>query len=117
MHPRAWCTAKIYLEESVDLPKTEAFEIMAIKLGNWALVALPGEIYTELGRSIKNASPFENTLIVGLANGYQGYVIPDDMRANGSYEGRFSSGTTGEGSFDAIIDGAVDLLNCLANKE
>ena len=111
-----WCTAKIYIEESVDLPETEAFEIMAIKLGNWALVALPGEIYTDLGRSIRDRSPFENTLIVGLANGYQGYVIPDDMRGNGSYEGRFSSGSTGEGAFDAVIEGAVELLNELVGK-
>ena len=115
-HPHFWGTAKIYLEESVNLPEHEEFEIQVVKLGNWALVALPGEIYTELGRTIRNRSPFENTIIVALANGCHGYIIPDKMRGNGSYEGRFSSGTTGEGAYDAVVEGAVKLLNDLANN-
>jgi hypothetical protein len=50
---------------------------------------------------------------VELANGHNGYVIPDDVRDNGSYEGRFSSGTTGPGAMDAIVAGGVETLKKL----
>ena len=74
------------------------------------MLAMPGEMYTALGRAIKQGSPIEHTIAVELANGHHGYVIPDHVRENGTYEGRFSSGTTGFGAFDAIINGAVETL-------
>ena len=96
-------TAEAFMRLSRNVPETEEFYLQAIKIGPWAIVAMPGEIYTELGLLVKAGSPFEHTVISELTNGSHGYVIPDRVRENGSYEGRFSSGTTGFGACDAIV--------------
>ena len=103
-------TAIAYINGSKSLPETEDFTVTAYRVGSWGMIAMPGEMYTAVGRSIKNGSPFTHTIPVELANGHHGYVIPDSVRDNGSYEGRFSSGTTGPGAMDAIVQGAIDTL-------
>ena len=106
----AFGTAKAYIEKSVNVPETEELNIGYFGIGPWALLTLPGEIYSEIGHAIKDRSPFERTILSSLSNGHHGYVTPDYIRGNGSYEGRFSSGTTGYGAADAMINGAVELL-------
>ena len=45
-------------------------EVQAIAFSDdLAIVALPGEIFVELGLAIKAASPFKHTFIAELANG------------------------------------------------
>ncbi|MBR2353220.1 MAG: hypothetical protein IKC59_08430 [Clostridia bacterium] len=105
-------TASVYLTKiAKGIPAMVDIECMIWQLGSWAIVALPGEIYTELGRTLKEKSPFENTLVFELVNGSIGYVIPDCVRGDGSYEGRFSSGITGYGTIDAITNTSMDVLN------
>ena len=41
---------------------------------NWAMVTLPCELFVEWGRAICEKSPFKHTLVVGLANGWNGYL-------------------------------------------
>lgn len=106
-------TAMAYVTEGQNVPETETFTVTGYRIGPWGMVAMPGEMYTAVGRSIKAASPFTHTIPVELANGHHGYVIPDSVRENGSYEGRFSSGTTGFGAMDAIVKGSVETLKKL----
>lgn len=103
-------TAKAFMERSRNVPETEEFVVQVVKVGPWVIAAMPGEIYTELGLLVKEGSPFEHTVISELTNGSHGYVIPDRVRENGSYEGRFSSGTTGFGACDAIVKGTLEML-------
>ena len=50
-------------------------EVQVIALGDEvAWVALPGEMFVELGLDMKRRSPFKHTIIVELANGSVGYV-------------------------------------------
>ena len=106
-------TAVAYVEGSRNVPETEIFTVTGYRIGPWGMIAMPGEMYTAVGRSIKEGSPFAHTVPVELANGHHGYVIPDSVRENGSYEGRFSSGTTGFGAMDAIISHSVETLKKL----
>ena len=106
-------TAEAYIEGSRDLPLSEVFTVTGYRVGPWGMLAMPGEMYTAVGKAIKQGSPFAHTVPVTLANGYHGYVIPDSVRENGSYEGRFSSGSTGTGAMDAIIAGGVKTLDKL----
>ena len=103
-------TAIAYVNGSKDVPETEEFVVTGYRVGPWGMIAMPGEMYTAVGRSINQGSPFTHTIPVELANGHHGYVIPDSVRENGSYEGRFSSGTTGFGAMDAIIKGSIEAL-------
>ena len=45
-------------------------EQTGVVVGDCALLTFPGELYTEIGMAIKERSPFRQTLLLGLANGY-----------------------------------------------
>ena len=50
-------------------------DVQVIRLTeNTAIVTLPGEMFVEHGLTIKNLSPFENRLVVELANHSCSYV-------------------------------------------
>ena len=62
-------------------------EVHAYRLGpEVAIVTLPGEVFVEIGLAIKNASPFETTLVIELANDAPGYIPTRQAFAEGSYE-------------------------------
>jgi len=61
-------------------------EISGLRLGDGALVALPGEIFAAIGRDIRAESPFPNIALVELANGCYGYVPTAAAFAGGGYE-------------------------------
>jgi neutral ceramidase len=73
-----------------------------------ALVALPGEVFVELGLAIKRASPFETTLVVELAHDAPGYVPTRKAFAEGSYETVNSRIQPGGG--ELLVETAVRLL-------
>ena len=68
----------------------EEIEIQVIALGELALVGFPVELFTELGRRVKTHSPFPDTFIVTLANGWHGYAPTLEAFARGGYEPRFA---------------------------
>lgn len=57
-----------------------------ITVGDCAFISFPGELFTEIGVEIKRRSPFEHTFIIGLANGYVGYVPTREAISQGGYE-------------------------------
>jgi hypothetical protein len=62
-------------------------DVQVIALGqDIAWVALPGEIFVELGLSVKAGSPFRQTNIVELANGGFFYIPNRSAYAEGQYE-------------------------------
>jgi hypothetical protein len=84
-------------------------EVQVIALGDdLAFVALPGEIFVELGLAVKEASPFRHTIIAELANGSVGYVPTRRGYAEGNYEP--VSARCAAGSGERIAETAVRLL-------
>ena len=69
-------------------PRTEPYatEIQALRIGDLAVVGLPGEFFVEFGLEIKRRSPAAQTFVVGLANGSLGYVPTAAAFAQGGYE-------------------------------
>jgi len=61
-------------------------EVGGSRIGDGALVALPGEIFAAIGRDIRAASPFAHTAVVELANGCYGYVPTAEAFTGGGYE-------------------------------
>ncbi len=72
------------LREIQDRPVE--IEQNCIAIDDCAFISFPGEIFTEIGMKIKAASPFRHTAIIGLANGYAGYVPTREAIAQGGYE-------------------------------
>lgn len=84
-------------------------EVQVITLGDeLAWVALPGEIFVELGLAIKRASPFAHTIVVELANGSIGYIPTRHAWPQGNYE--VVSARCGPGSGEMLCEAASALL-------
>ncbi|NLF74035.1 MAG: hypothetical protein GX575_33945 [Candidatus Anammoximicrobium sp.] len=88
-------------------------EVQVMTLGpDLAWVALSGEVFVELGLSIKAASPFRQTHIVELANGSFSYIPNRSAYAEGNYE--VISARCGEGSGEIMVEAAIRMLAELA---
>ena len=69
------------------LPEQLTAPVQVIRLGEAAIVALPGEVFMETGMNIKAASNASPTFLVSLANGYIGYICTDKaLTQEGGYE-------------------------------
>jgi hypothetical protein len=73
-----------------------------------AWVALPGEVFVELGRSIKAVSQFRQTNVVELSNGVSYYVPNRSAYAEGQYE--VVTTRYAEGAGEMLVTAAIRLL-------
>lgn len=88
-------------------------EVQTFRLDeNTALVSLPGEVFADLGLSIKEQSPFDNTMVVTLANDRLSYIPTERAFEEGSYEVTNSRVKPGAG--EQLAETAVELLEELS---
>ena len=73
-----------------------------------AWVALPGEVFAELGLNVKTASPFRQTNIIELANGRSHYIPNRSAFSEGQYEP--ISTRYAEGAGELLVTTAIRLL-------
>jgi len=101
----------IYLHEN---PIYEAdVEISAVKIGDTAIVGLPGEIFVDIGLNIKNI--FKNAVVTELANGCHGYIGTKKAHEQGSYEVRLNRYTyLAAETEDIVTDNALKILQELS---
>ena len=66
-------------------PATKEITLQALRIGDFALAAVPCETFSITGLTIKKESPFPLTMVVGLANGYHGYLPPPEQFPLGGY--------------------------------
>lgn len=71
-------------------PKTKTMEMKGLRLGNIALIGIPGEPFTEIGEKIKAIGGFDLIMPCALTNGYEGYFPSKAAYAEGGYEARTS---------------------------
>jgi hypothetical protein len=83
---------KIFLQEAQRLTddKHDLVELQIFQLGDVEIIAIPGEIFVELGLEIKRRSSSPYPLIFGNSNGYIGYVPMESSFDKGGYETRLS---------------------------
>lgn len=100
-----------YAREAKGLPDGHLpIELQGFRLGKAAFVAIPGEVFVEIGLTLKQQSP-HMTFVVGIANGYIGYLPTRQAYAVGGYE-VVSSKCRPEAS-DILIDKVADLTEQL----
>lgn len=90
-----------------DVPLLAEVQVISLS-DDVAVVALPGEIFVELGLAIKKASPFKHTFIAELANGSIGYVPNREAFPQGNYEVVSARGDIGSG--EKLVEVALRLL-------
>lgn len=91
-------------------------EVMVIKIGEMALVGLPGEVFCEVGLAIKQLSPIPQTFVVELANDAIGYLPTRKAFANGGYEGTPGSTHYKPGTVERLAVSALRQLAALAGN-
>lgn len=67
----------VYAQQWINIYENQShvdsLEVMVMRIGNLALVGYPGEIFAEFGMEIKEKSPSQNTIVMGLANDDRNY--------------------------------------------
>ena len=101
--------------ESGVLPEPVTSEIQACRIGAFAFVTAPGEIFNQIGVAVKDSSPFEDTFFVGYANDSIGYVPIPEAYADGGYEVTHAS-QVDPGAAGVLVAGCGELLERLAGR-
>jgi hypothetical protein len=105
---------EVYARETVllaDYPDTVPVTVQALRIGGIAVVAIPCEVFVEIGLAIKSDSPIKPVFTVELANGYNGYLPTKSQHALGGYETwRARSSYLEVGAAEKITAKALGLL-------
>ncbi len=87
------------------------WQMMGIRIGDIALLSVPGEPLTELNRSIVEKSPFPHTLFSGYSNGGFGYLPPAELYKEGGYE--VGASPFSPGANDLMVTEGLEMLKRL----
>ncbi|TMR25435.1 hypothetical protein ETD86_00865 [Nonomuraea turkmeniaca] len=89
-------------------------EVQAVGLDAVTLVAVPGELFLELGEKVRAAAaaPGIDVVVIGYANGYLGYLPSRDTPT--SYETLVSP--VAEGSGELVVAAAIDAAGQIMNR-
>jgi hypothetical protein len=88
-------------------------EVQALRIGDVALVGLPGEVFCEIGLDIRRRSPAGHTLAAGLSNDAIGYLPTRESFAQGGYEPTVGSTFYQPGAAEQLADAAVAQIQQL----
>jgi len=93
------------------------YEIQALRIGELAILILPGEPFVEAQLEIKQRSPAKRTFIAHMSNHYVGYIPTPEAIKRGGYETRPSSSSklVAE-ALQMITDKSLELLDELFKK-
>lgn len=89
-----------------------SYEVQGLRIGDLAVVGLPGEPFVELGLAIKMASPFSPTFIAHCTSPCTGYIPTAEALRRGGHESvtRYWATLVPE-AFEMIRDEATRLLS------
>tara|TARA_R110002111_G_scaffold258083_1_gene326807 strand:+ start:34906 stop:36321 length:1416 start_codon:yes stop_codon:yes gene_type:complete len=87
--PKRLTTNEVYARETtriVEGPDTVNIKLQTLRIGELGIVAIPCEVFVEIGLEIKQKSPFKPTFVIALANGYNGYLPTPEQHILQGYE-------------------------------
>jgi len=78
---------EVYARSAIKLHNepTASLKLQAIRIGDFAVTAMPNEVYALSGLKLKLASPLTPTINIELANGAEGYIPPPEQYILGGY--------------------------------
>jgi hypothetical protein len=87
---------------------TAEMNITVAKLGDIAFVGWGGEVFNEIGKEVKDKSPFQKTFVLTHCNGAAGYLPIRSSYAEGGYE--VESSHFAPGADEVLIRETLGLL-------
>jgi hypothetical protein len=80
--------AKTYINWHKSKDTHRQVFLQVLKIGDVAIFASPGELFSEYGDELIKKSPFEHTIVSAYSNDYAGYIVTPECYAPGVYEAR-----------------------------
>lgn len=97
-------------------PSPRDVDVQVLRIGEYAIVAMPGEPFAEIGVAVKKASPFAVTFFCGYSTGAGGDYMPiSEEFAHGGYE--VERTLYNPGADARIIEAGKALLAQVARNE
>lgn len=107
-----WARETLLLAE---MPEQLPVRLEGLRIGDFSVVGIPGELFSELADEIQDRSPAAKTLVLDCCGGDLGYIPPRGVYGQDGYEERPArSSRCAPGSGEAIAESAVELLAALA---
>ncbi len=100
--------ARIDTQDKYD---TVATEIHTMRLGTVAFATNPFELFLDYGNKIKARSLAEQTFLIQLANGAEGYLPTKKAEDGGHYSAFISSGMVGHQGGDQLVRETLNDIN------
>ena len=97
--------ARMRAERGEALAGLDAYPLLVhgVRIGPFAIIGVPVELFCEIGVAVRGASPFPTTVVSSYWNGYRNYLPTDAERSRGGYEIDISPFTPGA---DALVTAA-----------
>ena len=86
-------------------------EVHIIRLGTVAIATNPFELFLDYGNRIKARSRAEQTFLIQLACGAEGYLPTEKAENGGHYSAFISSGLVGHEGGDMLVSGTLEEIN------
>jgi hypothetical protein len=116
-----WAEEALSIVASGQPETSQAIQLQAFRIGDTALVGVPGEPFAELGVAVARACLLPHAFVVSQANGSLGYFPPRAAFERGTYEAAACPRYTGlyffePGVGERILEGCLELVAHLAQS-
>ena len=88
-------------------------EVHIMRLGSIAIATNPFELFLDYGNQIKARSLAEQTFLIQLANGTEGYLPTEKAEKGGHYSAFLSSGQVGHAGGEQLVRQTLQRINTL----
>lgn len=101
-------------DEESTTGATASMNITVATLGEIAFVGWGGEVFNEIGKAVKEHSPFRQTFVLTHCNGAAGYLPTSSSYSEGGYE--LQSSHFAPGADEVLIGETLSLLKALKHN-
>ncbi len=98
---------RMELQEHVDIVNTE---VHILRLGSIAIATNPFELFLDYGNQIKARSDAQQTFLIQLACGTEGYLPTEKAEKGGHYSAFVSSGSVGHAGGEQLVRETLESI-------
>ena len=112
--------AEPYARRTLSLatsPETLSIPLQTLRIGDLAVCAIPFETLVEIGLDLKKRSPFPRTMVLGVTNGYNGYLPTPKQHELGGYETWLGTSRVQKDASVIITNHLLEMLGELTQEK
>lgn len=110
---------KTYAERTLNQlkrPDQVSVRLHVFGIGDLGVASIPFEVFAEIGLEVKAKSPFKQTFVVGLADGYWGYLPTPAQHELGGYETWLSTNNVELKASEKIVSELLNQFSLIKSK-